>query len=522
MAISNIDEKEIKETKDTKGTKYTLGRITKINSQLIEIKFQKSHAPKIGALVFTKPLGSKFSVFFEVARSDNDGTVFAFALSSIVGIKIGDIVKTDGKGIRVPAGKETLGRVINLYGKPYDFASGEDIINAKTYLEIFDAPDTDVDFDESSIDILETGIKAIDLLLPIPRGGKVGLIGGAGVGKTVVTQELINSFVAQHDGLSIFTGIGERTREGHELVSEARDLGIFNKTAFIFSQMNEVPGARFRVPFSGVRLAEYFRDEYKKDVLLFVDNIYRFVQAGMEISSLLQRIPSEVGYQPTLFSEMGSFQERICKNKNGSITSVQAVYVPADDLTDPSVVASFTHFDSIVVLDRAIAAEGIYPAINHLDSTSDFLSARTVGDKHYKVASDVMGILEKYRQLQDIIIISGLDGLTEADRETYETARRIRNFMSQPFFVSERFSGKKGIYVTIEQTVESFGKIVTGELNYIPEGMFLYKGHVSEVIEEFERTSNKIGEIIEKDDSKKSKKDTKKEKKKNKKASGEK
>ena len=475
---------------------FITGKITKINSQLVEIKFAKGNTPKIGALIFTKTKDHG-SVFFEVAKTTNEGFVFAFALSSIVGIKIGDKVKTDGKGIRVPAGKETLGRVINLYGMPYDFSNDEDIINAKKYLEISDVPDVDTSFDESDIEILETGIKAIDLLLPIPRGGKVGLIGGAGVGKTIITQELINSFVAQHDGLSIFTGIGERTREGHELVAEAKELGIFNKTAFIFAQMNEVPGARFRVPFSGVRLAEHFRDEYKKDVLLFVDNIYRFVQAGMEISSLLERIPSEVGYQPTLFSEMGAFQERICKNKNGSITSVQAVYIPADDLTDPSVVASFTHFDSIVVLDRAIAAEGIYPAINHLDSTSDFLSPFTVGDKHYKVASKVMQLLERYRQLQDIIVISGLDGLTEEDKVVYETARRVRNFMSQPFFVSERFTGNKGIYVPIEDTVASFEKIVSGELNYIPEGMFLYKGTISEVIQEFEHSDKKLGEIIE-------------------------
>ena len=344
---------------------------------------------------------------------------------------------------------------------------------------------------DSSTEVLETGIKVIDFLLPIPRGGKVGLLGGAGVGKTVVVQELINTFIKNHDGLSVFTGIGERTREGHELLNEARELGFLNKTALVFAQMNEVPGARFRAAYSGVRIAEYFRDAYKKDVLLFVDNIFRLVQAGSEISSLLGRLPSAVGYQPTLASEMGAFQERIGTTKNGAITSIQAVYIPADDLTDPSAVASFAHFDSTIILDRDIAAAGIYPAVSPLQSNSSLLNRGYVSDEHYDAATEALKILESYNQLQDIIMILGLDGLTEEDKETVKKSRRISKFLSQPFFVAEKFSGSKGKTVLLKDTVRSFKAIIDGDVSHIPEKFFLYKGSIDEVISAYNDSLDK-------------------------------
>ena len=478
---------------NTKEILYT-GQIIKMNSQVVEISF-KNNVPKIGAMCFVKKKDD--NIFFEITETNELKNALAFSLSSMNGLKIGDSVYSDGDTIKVPAGKQILGRVMGLYGKPYDFDNDEKIIKADQYLEILnEKPKSNLNDAKGKPHMLETGIKVIDLLFPISIGGKIGLIGGAGVGKTILIQELINTFVTTHNGLSVFAGVGERTREGFELIDEATKLGIANKTTFLFSQMNEVPGARYRLPFSAVRVAEYFRDSKKKDILLFVDNIYRFVQAGMEISALLGKIPSEVGYQPTLFSEMGQFQERICKNENGSITSVQAVYIPADDLTDPSVVAAFTHFNSIIVLDRDLAAEGIYPAINPLESSSDFITQENVGKDHYEITSEVIKILEKYHKLQDIILISGIDGLTDADKEIYAIARRVRNFMSQPLFVSSRFSGQEGKSIKISETIRSFKEILSGELNNIPEEYFLNKGTIDDVIAENDKINKEAHEQV--------------------------
>ena len=471
---------------ENKNLRYK-GKVIKINAQVIEIAFT-NQIPKVGAVCFV-PKAKNDTIYLEIAEINKAGNAIAYAISSLQNLEIGDIAYSTGKGIMVPVGKQILGRVMGLYGKPYDFDNDVDVIKTSTYAEVLDdSSSRNIDLlEEDFPKMLDTGIKVIDLLVPIPIGGKVGLIGGAGVGKTILIQELINTFIKKHDGLSVFAGVGERTREGFELVEEMQSLGISSKTAFLFAQMNEVPGARYRLPFSAVRVAEHFRDTQKKDVLLFVDNIYRFVQAGMEISSLLGRIPSEVGYQPTLFSEMGRFQERINKNRNGTITSIQAVYIPADDLTDPSVVASFSHFNSTIVLNRDLAAEGIYPAIDMLESSSDFLTPANVGSRHYQVASGVLNILEKYRKLQDIILISGIDGLTEEDKEIYATARRVRNFLSQSLFVSAKFSSLKGQSIPIEKTIDSFEKLLTGKYNHISEELFLYRGTIEEVISEHKK-----------------------------------
>lgn len=472
------------------------GHVISINSQVIDVEFEKGNLPKVGALLeVTTSL--KTIEFFEVAQVISTKSVRAYAISKMDGLGIGNKVTTDNKGITIPVGRQVLGRIMDLMGRPYDSATNP--IDNKNREEIMVASQTEAKAfsNKSSNEVLETGIKIIDLLLPIPRGGKVGLLGGAGVGKTVVVQELINSFIKNHNGLSVFTGIGERTREGHELWNEAKDLKFLENTAFVFAQMNEVPGARFRAAYSGVKIAEHFRDKEKKDVLLFVDNIFRYVQAGSEISSLLERLPSAVGYQPTLSYEMGAFQERIGSTEDGSITSIQAVYIPADDLTDPSAVASFSHFDSTIILDRDIAAAGRYPAVNPLESTSKLLARGYVTDAHYDVASKVLQTLEQLNQLQDVIMILGLNGLTEEDKKTVATARRIQNFLTQPFIVSKKFSGIDGRSIKLSDTIRSFEKIVSGDMNHIPESLFLYKGTIEEVEEAWKIEKAKRGDSAE-------------------------
>ncbi|MCP4336416.1 MAG: F0F1 ATP synthase subunit beta [Mycoplasma sp.] len=461
------------------------GKVISINSQVVDIEFDQA-LPKIGALIQVITNFNE-TEYFEAAQAISQKVIRAYAISKMDGVGIGNLATTDNKGITIPVGRKVLGRIMNLMGDPYDSATIK--IEATEREEIMVASQTEKEAFENiaSSEVLETGVKIIDLLLPIPKGGKVGLLGGAGVGKTVVVQELINSFIKNHNGLSVFTGIGERTREGHELWKEAQELKFIDNTAFIFAQMNEVPGARFRAAYSGIKIAENFRDKEKKDVLLFVDNIFRFVQAGAEISSLLERLPSAVGYQPTLTYEMGAFQERIGSTKDGSITSIQAVYIPADDLTDPSAVASFAHFDSTIILDRDIAAQGRFPAINPLESNSKLLARGYVSDEHYEIAQKVLTILEQFNQLQDVIMILGLNGLTEEDKKTVASARRIQNFLTQPFSVAEKFSGMPGISVPLNETIKSFSELTSGNLNYIPEKLFLYKGTIQEVIDEYNK-----------------------------------
>ena len=460
------------------------GKIISLNSMVVDIKIEKGILPKVGAFLVVKTsYGTE--EYFETAQALSKTIIRAYCISKMDGVGINNKVYTENIGITVPVGRDVLGRIMDLMGRPYDSATNP-IIDSKR-MEILDASQSEQESYKNIVshEVLETGVKVIDFLLPIPLGGKVGLLGGAGVGKTVVVQELINSFIKNHDGLSVFVGVGERTREGHELWKEAQELQFLEKTAFVFAQMNEVPGARFRAPFAGVKISEYFRDTLKKDILLFVDNIYRYVQAGQELSSLLERLPSAVGYQPTLSYEMGSFQERIGSTPDGAITSIQAVYIPADDLTDPSAVASFAHFDSTIILDREIAAQGRFPAINPLESNSTFMAKGYISDVHYEIASKTLSILEKLNQLQDVILILGFNGLTDEDKKNVGIARRVQNFLTQPFAVAEKFSGMRGKVVKLETCVQSFAKIISGEVNHIPEQLFLYKGGLEEVEEEY-------------------------------------
>lgn len=475
--------------RDFDRSKGLKGQIIAINSQIIDIEFS-TISPKLGALV--EVLTSYDTrEYFEVAQSITSKIVRAYCISKMDGVGIGNDVFTDNKGITIPVGRAILGRIMDLMGRPYDSAVFPIVDNVRK--EILEASQNESESFKNMVaeEVLETGVKVIDLLLPIPKGGKVGLLGGAGVGKTVVVQELINSFIKNHDGFSVFVGIGERTREGHELWKEAQELKFIDKTALVFAQMNEVPGARYRAAFAGIKIAEYFRDTEKKDILLFVDNIFRYVQAGAELSSLLERLPSAVGYQPTLSYEMGSFQERIGSTPDGSITSIQAVYIPADDLTDPSAVASFAHFDSTIILDRDIAAQGRFPAVNPLESTSKLLAKGYISDIHFDTATRVIEILEQLSQLQDVILILGFNGLTDEDKKLVASARRIQNFLTQPFSVAQKFSGHEGKSLPLEQTINSFSKIITGELNHIPENLFLYKGTVEEVIANYEDMKKK-------------------------------
>ncbi|MBO0526091.1 F0F1 ATP synthase subunit beta [Clostridium botulinum] len=456
-----------------------LGKVIQIIGPIIDIKFDSENLPDLfNALEINA--GDK-KVIAEVEQHIGDDTVRAIAMESTEGLRRGMEVLDTGSPVSVPVGKEVLGRLFNVLGNPIDEA-GEFISN-ESYPIHRSAPS----FEEQSVEpeIFETGIKVIDLLAPYEKGGKIGLFGGAGVGKTVLIQELINNIAKEHGGLSVFTGVGERTREGNDLYYEMKESGVLGKTALVFGQMNEPPGARMRVALTGLTMSEYFRDQ-GQDVLLFIDNIFRFTQAGSEVSALLGRIPSAVGYQPTLATEMGALQERITSTKNGSITSVQAVYVPADDLTDPAPATTFAHLDATTVLSRSIAELGIYPAVDPLESSSRMLDPRIIGEEHYEVAIKIKNILERYRELQDIIAILGIDELSEEDKLVVGRARRIQRFLSQPFTVAEQFTGMQGKYVPIKETVRGFKEILEGKHDNIPESAFLFQGTIEEVLKKAE------------------------------------
>ncbi|MCX6825392.1 MAG: F0F1 ATP synthase subunit beta [candidate division SR1 bacterium] len=457
----------------------TNGIITAIKGVVIEIKFT-ADAPKIyDALRVETKNSNGDEVIIEVLQLLEDGVVRGIAMDSTDGLKRGDTVASTGGPISVPVGEGVLGHMFNVLGNTID---GTANIKTKERRAIHRKSPAFTSLSMKT-ETLETGIKVIDLLAPILKGGKVGLFGGAGVGKTVVMMELINNIGTEHNGVSVVCGVGERTREGNDLYNEMKESGVLSKTAMVYGQMNETPGPRSRVALSGLTMAEYFRDVEGKDVLVFVDNIFRFTQAGSEISALLGRIPSAVGYQPTLASDMGILQERITSTDKGSITSVQAVYVPADDLTDPAPATTFTHLDSTIVLSRAITEKGIYPAVDPLDSTSTILAPDIVGVKHYTVAKEVQKILQKYKELQDIIAILGMEELSHEDKLTVYRARKIEKFFSQPFTVAEQFTGMTGRYTKLNDTIEGFEKILNGELDHISEEHFMYKGAIQEVIE---------------------------------------
>ena len=453
------------------------GRIVQVSGSVINVEFDEGQMPRINEAL-TVELNGK-TLVMEVAQHIGNNTVKCIMLSGSEGMSSGMEVTATGDSIRVPVGDVVLGRMFNVLGEPID--DGEPIPEDVEKMSIHrKAPG----FDEisPSVEILETGIKVIDLLEPYSKGGKIGLFGGAGVGKTVLIQELIHNVAMEHGGYSIFTGVGERSREGNDLWKEMREAGVMDKTAMVFGQMNEAPGVRMRVGLSGLTMAEYFRDKQNKDVLLFIDNIFRFVQAGSEVSTLLGRMPSAVGYQPTLASEMGALQERITSTMAGSITSVQAVYVPADDLTDPAPATTFAHLDATTVLSRKIAEMGLYPAVDPLNSTSRILEADIVGDQHYEVARKVQEILQKYAELQDIIAILGMDELSDEDKLTVYRARKIQRFLSQPTHVAEKFTGLPGVYVQLADTIKGFGAIVSGEMDAYPEQAFFNVGTIDDVI----------------------------------------
>ena len=453
------------------------GRIVQVSGSVINVEFDEGQMPRINEAL-TVDLNGK-TLVMEVAQHIGNNTVKCIMLSGSEGMSSGMEVTATGDSIRVPVGDRVLGRMFNVLGEPID--DGEPIPEDTERMSIHrKAPG----FDEisPSVEILETGIKVIDLLEPYSKGGKIGLFGGAGVGKTVLIQELIHNVAMEHGGYSIFTGVGERSREGNDLWKEMKEAGVMDKTAMVFGQMNEAPGVRMRVGLSGLTMAEYFRDKQNKDVLLFIDNIFRFVQAGSEVSTLLGRMPSAVGYQPTLASETGALQERITSTKAGSITSVQAVYVPADDLTDPAPATTFAHLDATTVLSRKIAEMGLYPAVDPLNSTSRILEADIVGEQHYEVARKVQEILQKYAELQDIIAILGMDELSDEDKLTVYRARKIQRFLSQPTHVAEKFTGLPGVYVQLADTIKGFGAIVSGEMDEYPEQAFFNVGTIDDVI----------------------------------------
>lgn len=454
-----------------------IGKITQIIGAVLDIKYADGHLPEINeAIEITRQDNTRLVV--EVAQHLGDDVVRCIAMGPTDGLVRGMEAVATGAAISVPVGENTLGRIFNVLGEPIDEKP------APTDVEYEPIHRKAPTFEEQATEaeMLETGIKVVDLLCPYQKGGKIGLFGGAGVGKTVLIQELITNIATEHGGYSVFTGVGERTREGNDLYYEMQESGVINKTAMVFGQMNEPPGARMRVGLTGLRMAEYFRDKGGKDVLLFIDNIFRFTQAGSEVSALLGRMPSAVGYQPTLQTEMGALQERITSTKNGSITSVQAVYVPADDLTDPAPATTFAHLDAKVVLSRAITELGIYPAVDPLDSSSRMLDPNIVGEEHYKVARGVQEVLQKYKELQDIIAMLGMDELSEEDKLTVSRARKIQRFLSQPFFVATQFTGLEGRYVPISETVQGFNEILEGKHDDIPEGYFLNAGNIDDVL----------------------------------------
>jgi F-type H+-transporting ATPase subunit beta len=452
------------------------GKITQVIGPVVDVEFSDALPAVYSALHVD--CGDEGMLVLEVQSHQGSNSVRTLAMSSTDGLTRGMSVVDTGAPISVPVGKETLGRMFSVVGKPIDGLGA--VKNKKTYPIHRPAPAfTD---QSTKTEILETGIKVIDLICPIVKGGKVGLFGGAGVGKTVIVMELIRNIATEHGGFSVFAGVGERTREGNSLYLEMKESGVVDKTSLVFGQMNEPPGARARVALTGLSMAEYFRDEEKQDVLLFVDNIFRFTQAGSEVSALLGRIPSAVGYQPTLATEMGALQERITSTKDGSITSVQAVYVPADDLTDPAPATTFGHLDSTIVLARSLAELGIYPAVDPLDSTSSILDPQIIGEEHYTVARGVQKVLQRYKDLQDIIAILGMEELSEEDKRTVSRARRVQKFLSQPFFVAEAFTGAKGKYVPLAETISAFKKILHGDLDNVPEQAFYMKGGLDEVV----------------------------------------
>ncbi|MBQ8214854.1 MAG: F0F1 ATP synthase subunit beta [Clostridia bacterium] len=455
----------------------SIGKITQVIGPVVDVRFEDGQLPELLNALEIKNGDTTMTV--EVAQHIGDNVVRCIAMSSTDGLQRGVDAVDTGEGITVPVGNETLGRIFNVLGQPVD----EQPAPEDTERWPIHRPAPSFEEQQTSTEILETGIKVVDLICPYAKGGKIGLFGGAGVGKTVLIMELINNIAKQHGGISVFSGVGERTREGNDLYNEMKESGVINKTALVYGQMNEPPGARMRVALSGLTMAEYFRDRQGQDVLLFIDNIFRFTQAGSEVSALLGRMPSAVGYQPTLATEMGALQERITSTRKGSITSVQAVYVPADDLTDPAPATTFAHLDATTVLSRAISSQGIYPAVDPLDSTSRILTPDVVGEEHYRVAKEVQRILQKYNELQDIIAIMGMDELSEEDKITVARARKVQRFLSQSFTVAEQFTGIPGSYVPLKETIRGFGEIVDGKHDDLPESAFLFAGTIDEVVE---------------------------------------
>ena len=462
------------------------GTIQEIIGPVIDIKFSQDELPELLNAIEIR-LDNERTIVAEVEQHKGDDQVRCISLSSTDGLRRGMEAVDTGSPIRVPVGREVLGRLFNVLGNPID---NKGPVNTERTDSIH-RPAPSFEDQNTESEIFETGIKVIDLIAPYAKGGKVGLFGGAGVGKTVLIQELINNIATEHGGISVFAGVGERTREGNDLYGEMTESGVLTKTAMVFGQMNEPPGARMRVALTGLTMAEYFRDQEKQDVLLFIDNIFRFTQAGSEVSALLGRVPSAVGYQPTLANEMGALQERITSTKDGSITSVQAVYVPADDLTDPAPATTFAHLDATTVLDRAITELGIYPAVDPLASTSRILDPLIVGEEHYETARRVQEVLQKYKDLQDIIAILGMDELSEEDKSTVARARKIQRFLSQPFSVAEQFTGMEGKYVPIAETVRGFREILEGRHDEIPEEYFLFAGGIDEVVQKYEKEKEK-------------------------------
>lgn len=455
-----------------------IGKVLQVLGAVVDVEFEPDQLPAIYSAIEIKVPEQNLNITLEVAQHLGNNTVRTVAMSSTDGLQRGTDAVDTGAPITVPVGPATLGRMVSVLGLPIDNVG--DVISDTHYPIHRPAPA--FEDQEPSTRILETGIKVIDLLAPYSKGGKIGLFGGAGVGKTVLIMELINNIAKQHGGISVFAGVGERTREGNDLYNEMKESGVIDKTAMVFGQMNEPPGARLRVGLTGLTMAEYFRDDQGQDVLLFIDNIFRFTQAGSEVSALLGRMPSAVGYQPTLATEMGQLQERITSTRKGSITSVQAIYVPADDLTDPAPATAFAHLDATTVLSRSIAEIGIYPAVDPLDSTSRILSPLVLGDEHYAVARRVQQILQKYKELQDIIAILGMDELAEDEKLIVFRARKIQRFLSQPFFVAEAFTGSPGKYVSLKDTIRGFNEIADGKYDHLSEAAFLMVGSIEEVV----------------------------------------
>ena len=461
--------------------KHNIGTVVQVIGPVLDIRFADGELPNLLSAIEIENEGRK--VVAEVAQHIGDNVVRCIAMSSTDGLRRGIPAVDTGAPISVPVGNGCLGRVFNLLGEPVDNKPAPQVEERWPIHRAAPAYDEQ----EGTTEILETGIKVVDLIAPYAKGGKIGLFGGAGVGKTVIIMELINNIATQHGGLSVFAGVGERTREGNDLYNEMQESGVINKTALVYGQMNEPPGARMRVALSGLTMAEYFRDRENQDVLLFIDNIFRFTQAGSEVSALLGRMPSAVGYQPTLATEMGALQERITSTKKGSITSVQAVYVPADDLTDPAPATTFAHLDATTVLSRSIASLGIYPAVDPLDSTSRILTPEIVGREHYDVARKVQSILQRYKELQDIIAIMGMDELSDEDKLIVARARKVQRFLSQPFHVAEQFTGMEGRYVPLKETIRGFREIIDGLHDDLPESAFLFVGSIDEAVEKAKR-----------------------------------